>query len=265
MPQKDIILDEESRSKLDGIVSQMQANNESDEDIQFVVNDFKSKYGTSPKQLTSSQGAKSGSPNFVQAPKPQSGLASYTEGSKTLTSTSPSASTSSVGVGSKSYEPTLQDINKKITQISLSQRYPEQGEPKSFAEANKEAIARQNQIQVDETEQRRKERRISQIPNQLAELNKQKVDLLKENTFESKKKLASLDAVSAKLSNELEQANKPQYEELVNLPKNAIKGLESEIHEYLNTDQYTKEKIQKVSCLQAGDNVFNEKIYPKFS
>jgi len=37
-------LSEENRLKLDGIVSQMEANREKPEDIQFVVNDFKTKY-----------------------------------------------------------------------------------------------------------------------------------------------------------------------------------------------------------------------------
>lgn len=41
-------LDENSRSKLDGIVQQMQANKESDTNIQAVVNDFKQKYSTAP-------------------------------------------------------------------------------------------------------------------------------------------------------------------------------------------------------------------------
>jgi hypothetical protein len=39
-------LSEQSRAKLDGIVQQMTANKESDENIQTVVNDFKQKYGS---------------------------------------------------------------------------------------------------------------------------------------------------------------------------------------------------------------------------
>lgn len=42
-----LILSEENRQKLDGIVQQMVANNESDQNIQTVVDDFKTKYGTS--------------------------------------------------------------------------------------------------------------------------------------------------------------------------------------------------------------------------
>jgi hypothetical protein len=41
----DLILEDKDRSKLDGIVSQMVANKESDDAIHFVVNDFKNKYG----------------------------------------------------------------------------------------------------------------------------------------------------------------------------------------------------------------------------
>lgn len=40
-----LTLSEQDRAKLDGIVSQMETNKESAEDIQFVVNDFKQKYG----------------------------------------------------------------------------------------------------------------------------------------------------------------------------------------------------------------------------
>lgn len=39
-------LSEQDRAKLDGIVSKMQANKESDDNIRFVVNDFKEKYGS---------------------------------------------------------------------------------------------------------------------------------------------------------------------------------------------------------------------------
>lgn len=45
MPEEEKILSEKDRVKLDGIVVEMTTNNESDEDIQFVVNDFKEKYG----------------------------------------------------------------------------------------------------------------------------------------------------------------------------------------------------------------------------
>ena len=42
-------LKEQDRAKLDGIVNEMIANGETDEDIQFVVDDFKSKYDTAGK------------------------------------------------------------------------------------------------------------------------------------------------------------------------------------------------------------------------
>lgn len=47
--EDELILSEEDRLKLDEIVSQMIQNNESDESIQFVVEDFKSKYGVKKK------------------------------------------------------------------------------------------------------------------------------------------------------------------------------------------------------------------------
>jgi hypothetical protein len=49
MPNDSLILDETNRSKLDGIVQQMISNGEQDADINFVVEDFKSKYGVKKK------------------------------------------------------------------------------------------------------------------------------------------------------------------------------------------------------------------------
>lgn len=47
-PPAKLILSDDSRRKLDSIVSKMVANKEKDEDIQAVVNDFKQKYATPP-------------------------------------------------------------------------------------------------------------------------------------------------------------------------------------------------------------------------
>jgi GNAT superfamily N-acetyltransferase len=73
---------------------------------------------TSPKQSAPSQGAESGLSNFIQAPK-TSGLSDYT-GKPISTSTSPLASTSSVGVGSntskqKSFTPLQKQTLEKIS------------------------------------------------------------------------------------------------------------------------------------------------------
>lgn len=46
METQEPVLKEQDRTKLDGIVEQMKANKESDESIQLVVNDFKTKYAT---------------------------------------------------------------------------------------------------------------------------------------------------------------------------------------------------------------------------
>jgi len=46
MPKgEDLVLEESHRQKLDGIVQKMSDNGESGDNIQFVVNDFKNKYG----------------------------------------------------------------------------------------------------------------------------------------------------------------------------------------------------------------------------
>ena len=47
MPQR---LSDTQRAKLDDIVQRMAANGESDDDIQFVVNDFKTKYAAPERE-----------------------------------------------------------------------------------------------------------------------------------------------------------------------------------------------------------------------
>jgi hypothetical protein len=71
-------LDETNRAKLDGIVKQMSDNKESDEDIQFVVDDFKKKYGSSPKSTAPSKtGGESGAQNTPYSSS-ESALKSWT-------------------------------------------------------------------------------------------------------------------------------------------------------------------------------------------
>lgn len=53
----ELILNETDRKKLDGIVQQMTTNKEADADIQFVVNDFKTKYGQKKSQNVTTNGA----------------------------------------------------------------------------------------------------------------------------------------------------------------------------------------------------------------
>ena len=48
--EDELILSEKDRLKLDGIVGKMVSNNEPDENIKFVVDDFKSKYGVKKKE-----------------------------------------------------------------------------------------------------------------------------------------------------------------------------------------------------------------------
>jgi hypothetical protein len=56
-------LSEEHRAKLDGIVSEMTKNKESDADIQFVVNDFKQKYGTAQDEVKKKEQSTGGTPS----------------------------------------------------------------------------------------------------------------------------------------------------------------------------------------------------------
>lgn len=66
MDTDSLTLKDEDRAKLDGIVQKMSANNEKDEDIQFVVNDFKTKYGQK-KNSTSAEDTTTPSSSFSEA------------------------------------------------------------------------------------------------------------------------------------------------------------------------------------------------------
>lgn len=57
----DPVLKEQDRAKLDRIVKKMVDNKESDSNIKFVVNDFKKKYGSTPKKVTAEQNGVSSS------------------------------------------------------------------------------------------------------------------------------------------------------------------------------------------------------------
>ena len=75
--EDELILSEQDRARLDGIVQKMSFNKESDDAIQFVVGDFKSKYGVkkkessevSPSKPSAKPSASVTSPSF--APKGQ--------------------------------------------------------------------------------------------------------------------------------------------------------------------------------------------------
>lgn len=82
MPGEDKILSEEHRAKLDGIVQQMTANKEPDENIHAVVEDFKSKYSVPvKKKVEASQSPLVSTQPLVQQPSLSDG------GTSGLTST----------------------------------------------------------------------------------------------------------------------------------------------------------------------------------
>lgn len=58
MPGQEPTLKDQDRAKLDGIVSKMTANKESDAAIQAVVNDFKSKYAVKSEETATPEPVK---------------------------------------------------------------------------------------------------------------------------------------------------------------------------------------------------------------
>jgi len=148
-------------------------------------------------------------------------------------------------VNKNKFEPTIADVNKKITDITLKQKFPEYGEFKSFAEASKQAIGEeQKQIQLD-AENRSKERRLKTIPAELEQLNKEKNELLLKKDYDSMKKLAAIDAVTKRYDKLLKENEPKSYADLNNLNKDVIKGMEDEVHQYINLpeNKYIKDKI----------------------
>lgn len=148
-------------------------------------------------------------------------------------------------VNKNKFEPTIADVNKKITEITLKQKYPEDGEFKSFAEASKQAISEeQKQAQLD-AENRSKERRLKTIPAELQELREEKKELLLKKDYPSMKKLQALDAVERRYEKLLKENEPKSYADISNLNKDVIKGMEDEVHQYINLpeNKYIKEKI----------------------
>ena len=266
MPNDSLILDETNRSKLDGIVQQMISNGEQDADINFVVEDFKSKYGVKKKVDTQ---VSSEVTSFVPTPlNPTREVSTSQLGSGGLVSLGeignlgqPSGvetpkEAPKPSINKNKFEPTIADVNKKITDITLKQKYPEYGEFKSFAEASKQAISdEQKQIQLD-AENRSKKRRLDAIPSELQELNKEKNELLLKKDYDSMKKLAAIDAVERRYDKLLKESEPKSYTDLNNLNKDVIKGMEDEVHQYINRpeNKYIKEKIEKVGLTDIETN-----------
>ncbi len=159
-------------------------------------------------------------------------------------------------INKNKFEPTIADVNKKITDITLKQKFPEYGEFKSFTEASKQAISEeQKQIQLD-AENRSKERRLKTIPAELQELNKEKNELLLKKDYDSMKKLAAIDAVTKRYDKLLKENEPKSYADINNLNKDVIKGMEDEVHQYINLpgNKYIKEKIEKVGLTDIETN-----------
>lgn len=80
MPEE-LVLGDSHRAKLDGIVQSMVDNGESDDDIQFVVSDFKEKYGVKKKDQGSEKSEPSGkSSSTLPLPSEKSGTSSQSSG-----------------------------------------------------------------------------------------------------------------------------------------------------------------------------------------
>lgn len=79
MPGEDIVLKEADRSKLDGIVQKMIANKESDDNIKFVVSDFKAKYGVKKKEATTA-------PSLSNSPLASANMELSSEGGESVPS-----------------------------------------------------------------------------------------------------------------------------------------------------------------------------------
>jgi glutaminase len=70
-----IVLSEKDRAKLDGIVQKMTANKESEENIRFVVDDFKKKYGVKKKESSEPTSQKGAGVSPTKPTQPSTSLA----------------------------------------------------------------------------------------------------------------------------------------------------------------------------------------------
>jgi len=96
--EDELILSEKDRSRLDGIVSKMVANGESDENIQFVVGDFKKKYGAVKKKDESLFGGLQDRQESMEAPAPSTSAKTATPSQQPLRKEEPKSESRKLGI-----------------------------------------------------------------------------------------------------------------------------------------------------------------------
>jgi hypothetical protein len=153
--------------------------------------------------------------------------------------------------GGKEFAPTVQEDIAKIEGITMKVKYPEYSKPAQreqfdFKSESAKALTNEQKAEKEQTLQRKEERRLQNLPQEIDRLREERAGLLLDKSTEGKKKLAANEAVTKKMQQEVNAINNSKYQSLQNLNQKAIKGVDLEINEYLQEDLKLRDKITKV-------------------
>jgi len=149
----------------------------------------------------------------------------------------------------KSYAPTVQENIAKIEGMTLKTKFPEYAKPSEafdFKKASAEAVSEEEKARQQQNIQRKEQRRLESLPQEIEKLRSERSDLLLDKSVEGRKKLAANEAVTKNMEIELENANKSQYKSLENLNQGAVKGLGKEVFDYLQENPKLNDKVKAV-------------------
>ena len=149
----------------------------------------------------------------------------------------------------KTYAPTLQEKIAKIEGMTMRTKFPEYAKPSEafdFKKASAEAVSEEEKARQQQNIQRKEQRRLESLPQEIENLRSERSDLLLDKSVEGRKKLAANEAVTKNMEIELEKANKSQYKSLENLNQGAVKGLSKEVFDYLQENPKLNDKVKAV-------------------
>ena len=147
------------------------------------------------------------------------------------------------------YTPTIQENMNKIQGMTMNVKYPEYSKPSErkefdFKSASHQVLSEEEKYFKEQSLQRKEQRRIENLPNEIERLRKERADLLLDKSLYARKKLAANEAVTEKMQQDLDNINKSKYESLSNLNQKAVKGVETEVNEYLNDNPKLRDEIK---------------------
>jgi len=266
MPTEEITLDEQKRTQLDENLRAMSEGGADNDAIVAYANDFKKKYGSPKPNEPTQEGAigsgikNSPSKSTSDGSGLNSELGSWTTEANPLSNkdiqvplAKPIDGVEQTKIVQQKkaggYQPLVQEGIQKIEGMTMGVKYPEYEKPSTkqtfdFKQASQEVISKEQQVEKQESLNRKEQRRIESLPSEIESLRNERADLLLDKSPEAKRKLAANEAVTQKMQSDLDNISKSKYESLQNLNQKAVKGVELEVNEYLDENPKLRDEIK---------------------